>query len=107
MEQTPEELEGFECVCTVDDVPEHMPRAVEVKERRVLICRRGDEFYAVDEICPHENKSMRRGVLVQNEIMCPHHQYRFNLKTGRCHRRCAPVKTYEVEVIDEQVWVRP
>lgn len=99
----PEKDDEFEPVCALDDVPEHMPRRVEFAGRGVLICRDGDDVYAVDEICPHENKSMKRGVLFDGEIICPHHQYRFELETGRCHRRCAPVQTYRVEVVDGQV----
>lgn len=96
----------FEPVCRLEDVPEQMPRKVQVHNRGVLICRQGDEVFAVDEICPHKNQSMERAPLVDGEIICPHHQYRFDLKTGRCNRRCAPVQTYEVKVEDGQVWVR-
>ena len=102
-----EELEDFERVCAVDEVPEHMPRRVEVNGRGVLVCRKDGEIFAVDAICPHENESMERGVIFQGQIICPHHQYRFDLKTGRCNRRCAPVQTYEVKVVDGGVWVRP
>lgn len=97
--------EGFRPICTVEEVPEHMPFRGEVDGRGVLVCRDGGQFYAVDEICPHENKSMRRGVVFRGEIVCPHHQYRFELETGRCHRRCAPLQTYELTVFDGEVWI--
>lgn len=106
-ETTADKLEGFERVCAVDEVPQHMPRKVEVNGRGVLVCRKNGELFAVDAICPHKNKSMERGVLFQGQIVCPHHQYRFDLETGRCNRRCAPVQTYEVKVVDDEVWVRP
>ncbi len=106
-ELTEEHLEGFERVCTVDEVPEQMPRRVKVDGRGVLVCRSGDEIFAVDEICPHKNRSMKWGVLFQGKIICPHHQYQFDLQTGRCNQRCAPVQTYEVKIVDGQVWVRP
>lgn len=106
-ELTQEHLEDFTRVCTLDEVPEHMPRKVEVNGRSVLVCRQDGQIYAVDAICPHKNKSMERGVLFQGQIICPHHQYRFDLETGRCNRRCAPVQTYEVRVVDDQIWVRP
>lgn len=99
-------LDDFERVCSVDDIPGPIPRKVELEGRGVLICRVGDDVYAVDEICPHKNQSMERAPLVGEEIVCPHHQYRFDLRTGRCNRRCAPVQTYDVEVVDGEVWVR-
>ena len=101
-----EQLEDFVQVCSLEDVPRPIPRRVEIDGRGILICRDGDEVFAIDEICPHRNQSMQRAPLVQGEIVCPHHQYRFDLRTGSCNRRCAPVETYEVEVVDGQVWVR-
>ncbi len=100
--------EGFERVCDVDDVPEHMPKRVVVGGRGVLLCRVDGEIRGVDEICPHKDRSMRFGVVFDGEIICPHHQYHFDLETGRCDRRkCPPVHVYEVRVVDGEVWVRP
>lgn len=106
--ETPQQLDDdFERVCSVDEVPEFMPRKVQVAGRGVLVCRNDGEIRAVDEICPHKNQSMERAPVLNGEIICPHHRYRFDLETGRCNQRCAPVQVYEVEVVDGQVWVRP
>jgi nitrite reductase (NADH) small subunit len=99
--------EGFEKACATAEVPTMMPKKVELSTRSVLVCREGDSFYAVDEICPHKQKSMAMGLVFEGKIVCPWHQYGFNLETGRCdQRRCAPVETYEVRVVDDVVYVR-
>ena len=99
--------EGWQAVCDVGDVGNPMPVLVDVQGRGILICREGDRFFAVDEICPHENKSMKFGVVFDGAITCPHHQYRFKLDDGRCNRRrCAPVQTYPCKVAGDRVWVR-
>ena len=100
-----DKLENFQPVCSTEEVPQQLPLRVVFNGRGVLIVRDGDEFRAVDEICPHENQSMRYGVIFDGELICPHHQYRFDLKTGRCNRRCAPVQTYQTRVVDGQVWL--
>jgi nitrite reductase (NADH) small subunit len=99
--------EGFERVCHVEDVPEHLPRRVEVGGRGVLLCRHEGRIHGVDEVCPHKQRSMRFGILFDGDIICPHHQYHFDLETGRCNNRCEPVHVYEVRVVDGEVWVRP
>ena len=99
--------EGFELVCGVDEVPDLMPRRVEVNGRGVLVCKTDDGFSAVDEICPHKDRSMRYGVVQRGQIICPHHRYKFDLETGRCRRRCPPVAVYEVKVVDGDIYVRP
>lgn len=109
MAKTANELleEGYHKVCSIDDIPAMMAHKVDVAGRNVLLCREDDEVYAVDEICPHKNRSMAFGVVLDGKIVCPHHQYEFELDTGRCRRRrCAPVLTYEVEVVDGEVYVR-
>lgn len=100
------ESQGYVAVCAVDDVPSQMPYRAHLEGHKILVCRDGDAIYAVAEQCPHKNKSMRFGVIFDGQIICPHHQYRFDLDTGRCNKRCAPVQTYEVALGDEKVWVR-
>ncbi|TXD40827.1 Rieske 2Fe-2S domain-containing protein [Lujinxingia vulgaris] len=106
---TREELlaQGFEEVCGLDEVGKVLPSRVKVGERSVLLCMDGERVRAVDEICPHKSRSMAYGVIFDGKIICPHHQYAFDLETGRCDHRSAPVHVYEVVVEDERVWVRP
>jgi len=97
---------GFERVCAADEVGQPMPLRVDHGGRGVLVCREGGKLWAVDETCPHENQSMRFGVVFDGVITCPHHQYRFNLETGACSKRCAPLQIYRLEVLDGDVWIR-
>lgn len=106
---TKDELEeaGFEAVCTLEEIPQMMPRRVEVGGQGVLLCRDDGEVKAVDEICPHKNKKMTYAVVHGGKIVCPHHMYEFDLDTGSCNkRRCPPVETYEVQVVDDVIFVR-
>ncbi|MGM0557315.1 MAG: Rieske (2Fe-2S) protein [Myxococcota bacterium] len=107
--KTQQELEeaGFEAVCALDEIPQMMPRRVDVGGQGVLLCRDEGEVKAVDEICPHKNKKMTYAVVHAGKIVCPHHMYEFDLDTGACNkRRCPPVETFEVEVVGDTVFVR-
>lgn len=106
---TAEELleQGYQRACALADVPQMMPRKVSLGGRDVLVCRSGEEVFAVDELCPHKLQSMAYGVVHEGKIICPHHQYGFALDTGRCdRRRCAPVQTYPAAVAGEDVYVK-
>jgi nitrite reductase/ring-hydroxylating ferredoxin subunit len=99
--------DGWAWACATHDVPGVMPRAVEVGGRTLLICRRGDDYVAVDELCPHKQQSMRMGFVIGDELLCPHHMYRFDLRTGAANvRRCPPLTTFETRVAGDGVWVR-
>ncbi|MEM1349852.1 MAG: Rieske 2Fe-2S domain-containing protein [Myxococcota bacterium] len=100
--------QGFHDVGAASEVRGVMPKRVLVENRGVLVCRQGDELHAVDELCPHKYKSMAYGLVHGGKIVCPHHQYGFDLRSGRCDkRRCAPINVYELVVdADDRVWVR-
>lgn len=93
-------------VCEEDDLPEVRPYYTEIDGRGILLCTDGDDVYAVDEICPHESRSMRYGVVQRGRIICPHHQYKFDLGTGATRKRCPPATTFDVEIEDGTVYVR-
>nr|VFK66514.1 MAG: 3-phenylpropionate/trans-cinnamate dioxygenase ferredoxin subunit [Candidatus Kentron sp. UNK]VFK71864.1 MAG: 3-phenylpropionate/trans-cinnamate dioxygenase ferredoxin subunit [Candidatus Kentron sp. UNK] len=41
-----------------------------------------DGFYAVEDACPHDYKTLSGGAIEGNEIVCPWHGARFDIKTG-------------------------
>lgn len=91
-------------LCRVDAVPALRPLRVEKHGRGILVCAEDGEIYAFDETCPHKQLSMEHGVVLQGTLICPWHQYRFNLESGRCNRRrCAPATTIPVVVRDGEV----
>lgn len=107
---TRQELEdaGFMHACPLGEVPTIMPRKVSINQRALLVCRTPDGgASAVDELCPHKLESMAFGVVHDGRLICPHHQYSFDLETGRCsQRRCEPVGVYPVHVIEGEVFIK-
>lgn len=104
-----DELEGYTRACDLDEIPSMMPRRVVIDEHGFLLCRDEDDaIFALDELCPHKAESMAMGLVHEGRLLCPHHQYQFDLETGRCvnQRRCVPVNTYPVIVRDGAVYLK-
>lgn len=76
-------------------------------ERRVLVCRIGGAYCAIDDVCTHDGGPLGEGVLLGDEIECPRHGARFNICTGRVTRMPAvrPVKAYPIEVENDGLYV--
>ncbi|MES2388672.1 MAG: Rieske 2Fe-2S domain-containing protein [Bacteroidota bacterium] len=56
---------------------------IKAENRRVFLARTPAGFYAADDVCPHLNVQLSKGVCTTyNEITCPWHAYRFSLQTG-------------------------
>jgi len=81
---------------------ENQPRLLIVREKRICIVRHNGEFLAVQNNCTHSGGSLSQGTInFLGEVVCPSHQYQFNLKTGRENGQrsndleCFPIKETE------------
>ena len=73
-------------VASTDDIPEEGAIVVDVGERRVALFRHRGEVFALDETCPHRGGPLHDGAIDRGVVLCPWHQWQFDLKTG-----CSPV----------------
>ncbi len=64
-------------------------------------------FYAINDICTHENFLLSGGELFGLDVECPQHGSRFNLKTGKVTGLPAvvPAKTYPVILEGEDIYI--
>ncbi len=76
----------------------------EVKELRIgdksfCIGHSKEGFYLFEKTCPHMDYPLYEGVInSRNEIVCPWHAHRYNLKDGEeCFQRSGPLKTYPIK----------
>jgi len=68
----------------LNSVPEGKARTFHLKNKRICLVRKGDEFFALNDKCPHQGASLGGGLCVEDSLIeCPWHKYRFDLKTGR------------------------
>ncbi|WP_026946361.1 Rieske (2Fe-2S) protein [Algoriphagus marincola] len=83
--------------------PEKAIRRVKLGEKEIGIVRIGEIFFAFDSLCPHRGASLIQGSINgYEEIICPLHQYRFDLKTGALHSgSCSDLEVYQTNLTDE------
>lgn len=70
-------------VARVIDVPNRQAIAVEIEDKSIAIFNVDGEFFAIDDMCSHEEAPLCEGVLEGFEIECPWHAARFCIKTGK------------------------
>ncbi len=65
----------------------------------VVVCH-GDNVYALQNICIHKGRELGKGVILRDRLVCPGHQWSFDLQTGweSVKERCQP--TYAVRITD-------
>jgi nitrite reductase/ring-hydroxylating ferredoxin subunit len=93
-------------VCQIEEIVPGRAIAVEVDGLRIAVFRNGDEIHALLGRCPHANGVMADGWVEDGEAVCPLHQWRFKLATGRCTTvRGNSLHRFPCEVREGGVWV--
>ena len=53
------------------------------KDKEILITKVENSYYAIDNKCTHMGGSLYDGALAGNEIICPKHHTRFDVRSGK------------------------
>lgn len=97
----------FMTVARVEDVPPGTARQVWVHGEPVALFNLDGEFYAISDICTHEEYYLHGGVIAGTEIECPMHGAVFDITTGEVMEPPAeyPLATFPCRVVDGEVQV--
>ena len=90
------------------DVPAGQVRVFQVDGRSVCVANLdGESFYAIDNLCTHDNGPLGEGTLAGDQVECPRHGARFDVKTGevKAFPAVRPVRTYPVTIEGDEVKV--
>lgn len=91
----------------INEVPIGTTRKLVVKDKGYLLINTAQGFSVIDELCPHQHESLSKGKLNDfNEIICPLHEYRFNLKNGmESSHRCKDLTLYQIAVKSDGLYI--
>jgi nitrite reductase/ring-hydroxylating ferredoxin subunit len=68
-------------------VPDGSPAVMKVDdELTISVYRVGDDYYAIDDRCPHKGVSLARGTFQEAVVTCPAHGFTVDVRTGRSPR---------------------
>jgi nitrite reductase/ring-hydroxylating ferredoxin subunit len=83
------------------------PVLIIYKNKRLCLTLFQSSFYATSDTCPHQSESLSKGAINRfGEIICPLHNYRYNLKFGgECESRTADLKTYPIKIDDTGFYI--
>jgi 3-phenylpropionate/trans-cinnamate dioxygenase ferredoxin component len=101
--------EGWMAACKADDISLEDVTEFEHDGRSYAIYRSpGDEFFATDGSCTHEQFPLADGFVMDDIIECAKHNGRFNYKTGEAMGGvvCIDLKTYPVKVENGTVFIK-
>ncbi len=94
-------------VTRVENIPPREGRSVTLNGVEIALFNLGNRFAAVQNACPHQGGPLCDGILAGTTVVCPLHNWRFDLETGGAVAASLPVclTVYPVRVEDGVVLV--
>lgn len=87
----------------LSEVPDGGAKIVEVRPGlKIALFRVDNRVAAINNRCPHAGASLGEGVFDGATIVCPVHEYRFNVWNGAGYKT---LKTFATQVIDGQIYI--
>jgi 3-phenylpropionate/trans-cinnamate dioxygenase ferredoxin subunit len=70
----------------IDELKDGTMKEVNVAGRQILLARVGNNYYAVDNLCPHMKGNLSQGKLEGTVVTCPLHGSQFDISNGQVVR---------------------
>ena len=98
-------MSEFVTVGRPEDIPSGEGRCIEVNGDEVALFNLDGNFYAIDNLCPHRAGPLGMGEVDGEDVICPWHSWRFNIKTGRSPENSSKVMSYPVKIENGEIKV--
>lgn len=94
-------------VAKISDIKDDCGFLYEEGDIAIALVKVGSEVFAVDDMCTHADASLCDGMVDGDEIECPLHFARFNVRTGEVTAPPATrgIQTYPVRLVGDDVEV--
>lgn len=105
--QIDEEKITYYPILGVDELPTGQQMFFSIGDLSIVLFNIAGTYYAIADVCSHDNGPVGEGELNGTEIKCPRHGARFDLTTGKALSMPARVDipAYPVRVKDGQIEV--
>jgi 3-phenylpropionate/trans-cinnamate dioxygenase ferredoxin component len=76
-------MADFVKVATTGEIAPGQGKIVEVQGKEIALFNVGGEYFAIDNMCTHEEASLADGEISEFEVTCPLHGAKFDVRSGQ------------------------
>lgn len=91
----------------IDDLTPGSCKSIDIEEYSFALYNVDGTYYVTDNACPHMAAPLGDGELFGNIVVCPWHEWKFDVKVGTC--LAAPgeldIATYKVDISGDEIYV--
>jgi 3-phenylpropionate/trans-cinnamate dioxygenase ferredoxin subunit len=95
----------FISVGTIEELLDGQKLFVEVDDLPIVIMNIAGQYYAIADVCSHDDGPVGEGNIEGFEIICPRHGARFDIRTGRALALPAfvDIPVYPIRVVGGEI----
>lgn len=88
-----------------DQLPQGERIFIEIEGKAIVIFNLAGKLFAIGDVCSHDNGPVGDGEIEEDEIICPRHGARFDIRTGKVTSLPAVVDipAYPVRVVSGMI----
>jgi NAD(P)H-dependent nitrite reductase small subunit len=106
----PKSPKTFIYACKVSEIPPNGSRGkvIYAEKTELALFYLKEKIYAISNICPHQDSPLLSEGYIDKQnltVACPLHGWTYSIVTGKSVIGDGSVPSYEVKVIDDEVWV--
>ncbi len=98
----------FVKVATISDVPPGKRIFYDFEEESIILFNINGEYYAIADLCSHDNGPLEDGPVEGHTVECPRHGACFDIRSGKALSLPATqaIPTYQVKVEGGDIYVQ-
>jgi len=92
----------------LSEIPEMGSRVLYYKDEEIALFRtRDNKVFAVSNLCPHKKGKLSEGLVHDDNVTCPLHNWVIDLETGEAKgENCSCNNTYETKITEELIYIK-
>ncbi len=101
-------MKTFIATVNINEIPVMGSRVLFYKEEEIALFKTKDEkIHAVNNLCPHKQGKLSEGLVHDDNVTCPLHNWVIDLDTGEAQGNdCGCTTTYETKIENNMVYVK-
>lgn len=101
-------MKTFIATINIKEIPVMGSRVLYYKNEEIALFKTKDEkIHAVNNLCPHKQGKLSEGLVHDDNVTCPLHNWVIDLDSGEAQGNdCGCTTTYETKIENEMVYVK-
>ena len=94
-------------VMKCDDLEIGKSAIISLGDKEIALFNYKGKYYAIENVCPHKGAPLGEGRIEEGVLICPNHEWRFELSSGQCPQNPElQTEVYPIKIHEGKIYIR-